>query len=207
MPAARINPHFPLVDDGLLVTVHILHRVLNGHNMTTAITVAIIYEGRQRGRLTRTGCPHKQHQPAFAHDHLGQDRRQPQVLPLGNIGDNVTGNNAHFIALYKYIDPETPITGDRGGKIHLQLLLKLGLLGGIHDLVGDILDFPRLHNLAGDRLELSLKFGAGRRACAQIQVRATLVRKNFEPLGNSHAISPGYYCAPLYSSLSPPDKY
>ena len=162
--------------------VHILDRVLDGNDMTTAVAVAIVDKCSQRGRFTGAGSTNEQDQAALAHHHIGKNFRQAQVLPIGNFSDDVTRYYGHFIALQKNIHPKSPEAGNRHGKVHFQLLLKFSSLGFIHYFVGDLLDIAGFHNLTVDRLQLPLKLGTRRRTGTEIKIGPVLGCQGFEPV-------------------------
>ena len=112
--------------------MHKLDRVFNRHDVPAGVAVAIVDHGCQRGGFTRARGSDKQDQAPLAHDEIGQNLGETQVMPLRDIHDNEAGNDADLIALPEDIDPETPHAGKRHRQIHFQIPRELLALGIVH---------------------------------------------------------------------------
>jgi hypothetical protein len=71
MPAVAIDADFPVRDHAALVRVHVLHRVLDGDDVSAGLLVPVADHGRERGGFARTGAAHQDHEAALGqHDVL-----------------------------------------------------------------------------------------------------------------------------------------
>ena len=187
VPIPGIDADLALIDDRLLVPVHILHRVLDGDNVAGAVAVAVVNQRCQGCRLTGAGRTHEQHQAALAHHDFGKNLRQAQILVIGYFSDDVARDDADLVALHENVHPKAAGAGDGRRQVHLELLLEVGLLSRVHQLVGNLLDLSGLQPLAGNRPQLPLKLGAGRCPGTQEEIRSALGSQRFKPFGNPHS--------------------
>jgi hypothetical protein len=79
LETARVEAHLALVDDGLLVGVQELDRVLDREDVVRRAQVAMIDHRRERRGLARTRRPDHQHQPALHHHQVGERIRQAEI--------------------------------------------------------------------------------------------------------------------------------
>ncbi|MCY1531400.1 hypothetical protein D9M68_666240 [compost metagenome] len=189
MEAAGVHTHFALVDDGFLVPVHVLHRVFDGDDVAAAVAVAVVDQRRQGGGLARAGAADEEHQAALLHHHLEQHFGQLEVLEARDIQLDVARDDGHLVALAEDVDAEAADVRQRDRQVHLQFLVELGALLGIHDRVGDPRHVTGLERLVAERPEQAVELGAGRRAGGQVKVGTILAGQDFQHRREVHGAS------------------
>ena len=111
----------------------VLDRIFDGDDMSARVHVAIIDQRRQRSGFTRPGAANKQDKTAFGHDDLGKYFGQAEIILVRNIGNNITDDHRHFVALAEYIDTETTDIGQGDCQVHFRLYLEFTALFVVHD--------------------------------------------------------------------------
>ena len=115
------------------------------------------------------------------------------VFPVGNLRHDVARDDAHLVALHEDIDAKATKTGQGDCQVHFQLLGKIRLLRGVHQLLGYRADFAGLQRFPRDRAKLALELGTGRCAGTQVEVRTLFFRQYLQPFRNTHATPPPEY--------------
>ncbi|MNS52212.1 hypothetical protein D3C72_849220 [compost metagenome] len=173
--AAGVHPHLPLVDDALAVAMDELHRILDGDDVATAVAVAMVDEGRERGGLARAGAADEEHQAALLHDGVEQHRGKLQVLEAGDLCLDVARHQGDLVALLEDVDPKAAYLGQGDGEVHLQLLLELLLLLRVHEIGGDPGHLARLERHLVQGAQGAIELGAGGGPGGEIEVGAILL--------------------------------
>jgi hypothetical protein len=106
--ALGVEPDLALIDDGLLVGMQELDRILDGQDMVRGGLVAVVDHGGERGRLSRAGRPHHEDQAALQHDQLLEDLGHAQILELRHLGRDVAQHHRGIPALIEDVDAESP---------------------------------------------------------------------------------------------------
>src|SRR5690606_39721456 len=96
-----------LGDDTIDVLMNILDRILDSDDMPMTILIAIADQCRHRGGFTRTGTTNENDQTTFAHDHVLQYRRQPEIVEIGNLCGDCSQNDTDPLLLHESIDTKT----------------------------------------------------------------------------------------------------
>src|SRR6202012_2398606 len=73
-------------NDATLVLVHVLDRVLDGHDVAACLLVPVADYRGERGGFTGAGAPDDEDETAFREDDLLQNRRQIELFEGGNLG-------------------------------------------------------------------------------------------------------------------------
>ncbi|MNE38104.1 hypothetical protein D3C80_1319880 [compost metagenome] len=186
MEAAGIHADLTLVDDRLLVPVHVLHRILDGDDVAAVVAVAVVDQRRQRGGLARAGAADEQHQTALLEDHVEQHRRQLEILEARDIQLDVARDDGYLVALLEDVDPETADVGQRDGQVHLQLALEIDPLLGIHHLGGDLRHVARHQHVLAQGAQHAVELGAGRRAGRKVEVGSILTGQDAQHFRDVH---------------------
>ncbi len=197
-----IEPDLALVDDGHLVLVQVLDRVLDGEDVTGGGAVAMVDHRRQRGGLARAGGPHHQHQPTRGHDDVLQHLRQVELFDARNPAADGADDHAHFSALLEHVDAETPGIGQGDGHVEFQLALELRHLALVHQRVGDLLHHSRRQAGIAERIQLALDLDVHRRAGGQEHVRSVLFGHQLQEVADIHCeFSPTKLPVPVASTV------
>ena len=82
---AHVAPHLALHHERHAARVHELDRLLEGYDREVAGLVQTLHERGQRRGLAGPGAAGDQHQPRVERGELGDDRRQPEIVEIGNL--------------------------------------------------------------------------------------------------------------------------
>ena len=142
--ALRVGAHLALVDDGELVRVQHLHRVLDRHDVAGARRVDPIDHRRQRRRLPRAGeAGHEQQTLTPVHERTHR-RRERQRLEAGNAREHPPQNQADEATLAEGVHPEPAEPGDAVREVGLVRGPERGGSGRGHDPGGEAVGVGRL---------------------------------------------------------------
>ncbi len=121
----RVETHFALVDDGLLIRVQEFDRILDREDVVRGGLVAVVDHRRQGRRLAGAGGADHEDEPALQHHEVLEDVGHAEILELGHLGSDVAQHHRGIAALIEHIDAEAAEArlGDR--EIDLQLLVEM----------------------------------------------------------------------------------
>ncbi len=188
METAGVDTDFPLIDDGFLVPMDILHRVLDGDDVAAAVAIAVIDQRRQGGRLARACGADEQHQPLFLHDGVQKHPRQFQVFEARNVQLDVAYHHGHVIALLEDIDPEPPDASQGDRQVHFQLPIELKTLFGVHERLGEPGNVTDLERLVPQGLDHALETRARWRTRGHVKVGTILARQDSQQRIDFHGL-------------------
>ena len=98
-----VEAHFPLIDDGFLVGVQELDRVLNGQDMIGRGFVAVIDHCRERRGLAGAGGADHQNQAALQHHQLFEDLRHAEIFEPGHLRGDIAQHHGRVAALIEHV--------------------------------------------------------------------------------------------------------
>ncbi len=133
VPGLRIDANFALGNHAALVRMHVLDRVLDGHDVAARVLVAVADHRGERRRLTRAGAADDDHDAALVHDDVLEDGRQLQILERRDLRRNRTQHGAHVALLDKRTDAETADALRRDREVTLLGRVELLDLFVVHD--------------------------------------------------------------------------
>ena len=186
-PTVGIQAHFALGDDAVFVRVHELHRVFYRDDVAKGIFVAPIDHGGQRGRFTRTGCSHQNHQTAFGHGNVFENLRQLQLIDGGDFLRNHPHHHTHFTHLHERIDTEAPNARRCHGKVALLGGFEFGHLSIVHDGTHQRQRMRSRQGLSRNFVDFAVHLDGGWKLGRDEQVTAIAVDHEFEQFVNELA--------------------
>jgi hypothetical protein len=187
--AVRVQAHFALVDDRLLVPMQVLDRILDREDVARVFDVALIDHRRQRGRLARAGGADHQDQPARLHDQVAEDIRQLQLVDAGDLALDRADHHADFAALLEHVDAEAAGFLHRQRHVQLEIALELRHLAFVHQRIGDLLDHAAGQAGIAQWVKLALDLDVHRGAGRQEHVRRALVYHKLEEVTDIHVMN------------------
>ncbi len=125
LEALGVQTDFPLVDQALLVRMHELDGVLDGHDVLAPVLVDVVDHRRQRRGLARAGRAGDQHQapgqPAQVDDFL----REAQIVDRANVRRYDAKYASHSLAIQEQVAAVTSHAADLIGEIAVVKPLEL----------------------------------------------------------------------------------
>jgi hypothetical protein len=115
------------------VRVHVLHRILDGHDVAARLLVAVADHGGERGGLARAGAPDHDHEAALGQHHFLQHRRQLELLERRNLRVDGSQDRAGEALLYESAHAEAADPRRRDREIALLGGVELPGLPVVHD--------------------------------------------------------------------------
>ena len=172
LPAQRVHADFAVRDDAAAVRMHELDRVLDRHDVTLAVLVAMADHRRQRVRLARAGRAHHDDQPALGHHHVLQHRRQLQFADRRDLGLDRAQHHPAAAHLHERVDAEAPDAGGADREVHLLAFLELGGLTVVHQGARQFGGVAGRQRHAGHRYHLAVDLERRRKLGRQEQIGA-----------------------------------
>jgi len=146
----RVREDLALVDQALLVVVHELDGVLDGHDVLGALAVDLVHHGREGGGLAGARRAGDEDEALGAIRELLHDGGQAQLLEGANLDGDDANGRAHRSPLPVHVAAEAGETLDAEGQVELVVLFVLLLLSFVEHAVGE-----PLRVLGREPLELS----------------------------------------------------
>jgi len=171
---------FALVDDRFLVLEQILDRIFQRQDVAGAQFVAVVQHRRDRGRFAGAGSAHDEHQAAFFHDQVGQDRRQAEVCQRRDHGRDKTEHCRDAAALAERRQAEAPQVVHRDAHVELVILLELGHLFRRGDFRQQRDDVVLLQLVLVNRDQVAVDLDVDRRIHREEHVRSVLLFHQLE---------------------------
>jgi hypothetical protein len=186
-----VRAHLAVREHRLLVLVHELDRVLDRDDVLAEGPVDVVDDRRERGRLARAGRARHEHQAFREIGELRDRGRQLELLGGEDLLGDDPEHRARAVLLHEIVGAEARHAGQAVGEVEVAGGLVLGPLLGGHDLAQE-----RAQRRVGerglpvDRIEISLRAQARRRARGEVQVGAgSLLQRNQQRIDGGHGIS------------------
>jgi|GEM_PF-3070369 len=165
-----VRTHLTLRDVRHLIAVEELDRVFDRDDVDPPMPIDVMNQGRETGRLARSGDPGNQHQaPRLQGDlleHLGQEEFPERSDFVGD-GPEREGERPPLLI---DVGPEPPDPGNADREVRLFLFGELLDLARRHDLLGEVLEFFGTNRLHRQRLEIAVDPYRGRAPHLEQQV-------------------------------------
>jgi len=168
--AVRIGAEFALVDDGLLIGVDVLNRVLDGHDVRPPMEVDVIDHRGQTCRLSAAGGSRYKYQSAGEHRDFFANRGHRQFVDRADLERNHSKDGSDMAALPEHIDPEAGQALDVIAEVHLFKGVELfpALLG--QDREQEILALSVIERWVIDPVQVPADPHEGWVVCLEVQV-------------------------------------
>src|SRR5690606_12154218 len=181
-----VQADLALVDDGLLVPVQELDRILDGEDVAGRVAVAVVDHRRQRGRLAGTGGTDHQHQAALLHHDVLEDLGQLQLVDGGDLALDGADHHADLTALLEHVHAEAAGVLHRDRHVELEVAFELGHLALVHQRIGDLLDHAGRQAGVAQRVKLALDLDVDGCAGGEEHVRRVLLRHQLQEVADVH---------------------
>ena len=183
--AVGVGAHLTLVHDAALVLVQELDRVLDGHDVATALGVHHVDHRCQRRRLARSGRAGHDHEPPLETGEVGHHRRQTELVDLLDLERDHAERRTDRVALHVHVDTEPGPARQRVRHVELELLLEPFPQLLRQDRVDHALQRPRRQGrVSVDALQLTVdpddRCGTGR----EVQVGTLVIEQRSQQFGD-----------------------
>jgi hypothetical protein len=118
------SPDFTLADQAAFPLMHKLHRILDGNDVSFAITVDKVHHGRQRGGLPGPCWAGDQQQPFLFPAQRLEHRRQPEILQALHGAWNDAEYRAKAVQMAEDVDAKACQACGRIGIVNVKPLRK-----------------------------------------------------------------------------------
>ena len=166
-----VRVHLALMDDALLVVMHVLDRILDRDDVTRASGVDQVDHGRERGGFAAPGRPGDQHEALLLRREIADDLREPELVARKNLVRDLSYGHRGHAALEKHVGAEAAQAGNAEGEIQfLGGLEALALLVREHAVRKLLRHLGRQRRMrhGGDR---PVHANLGRNSCRQMEIR------------------------------------
>ena len=173
-PAVGVDAHLAVRDDAVAVRVHVLHRILDGHDVAVRVLVAVADHRGERGRLARAGRADHDDQPALGQRQVAHDRREVELLEARDVALDRPQHDADAAELHERVDAEAADAGRADREVQLLVRLELARLPVVHQCARELDRVLRRERHVRDRHHLAVDLERGRELGGEEQVRAAL---------------------------------